>query len=46
MWKRLTEKYLCLHSWKSWASNTDYRSTITTEMVVCEKCGKIKRLEY
>ena len=50
---RLIEKALCLHHWSSHAKNL-YPSTAingnrmeqTVEVLICEKCGKIKQIMY
>lgn len=62
MLKRILEKYLCLHKWKShalkeyiWSEeeqslNPEVILTRncqkTTEILICEHCGAIKKLEY
>ena len=46
MWKRLIEKFLCLHDWKLWAKQQDYHTHINTEILICKHCGKVKILKY
>lgn len=53
MWKNIIDKLFCLHSWKSiakniypnnWANGNRYEQT--TEVFVCQKCGKFKQINY
>lgn len=52
--KKILEKLLCNHVWKNHAKTTSnllqgYRveGTIsTTEILICEKCGRIKKIVY
>ena len=46
MIKKFIEKYICLHKWDRHAMNTDYRINKTTEILICNKCGKIHKIEY
>jgi len=53
MWKSIIEKLFCTHSWKSHAKNiyrfdclNGNKSEQTTEVLICEKCGKIKQISY
>lgn len=50
---KMIEKLFCTHSWKSHAKNIyrfDYLNNNkyeqTTEILICEKCGKIKQINY
>lgn len=46
MWKRIIDKFFCLHDYKLWAKNTEYYSHVTTEILICKNCGKVKILKY
>jgi len=55
MLQRIIDKFLCLHLWKSHAKvQTSWIEDLkevqtnihTTEILICEYCGKIKKLEY
>ena len=53
MWKKITEKLFCTHKWISHAKNLYPNNTIngnrydqTVEILICEKCGKIKQIMY
>ncbi len=53
MWKTIINKLFCLHQWKSHAKSTyrfDYlngnKSEQITEIIICDKCGKIKQINY
>jgi len=46
MIKRIIDKFICLHKWNSHAVNADYRANRTTEVLICEHCGKINKIEY
>lgn len=45
--KTIINKLFCGHKWfthaKQYYSN---RATSNTEILICEKCGKIKQIEY
>lgn len=53
MWKKVVDKLFCTHKWSSHAKNL-YPSTAingnrmeqTVEVLICEKCGKIKQIMY
>ena len=53
MWKKIVDKLFCTHKWGSHAKNL-YPSTAingnrmeqTVEVLICEKCGKIKQINY
>ena len=53
MWKKIVDKLFCTHKWSSHAKNL-YPSTAingnrmeqTVEVLICEKCGKIKQIMY
>ncbi len=53
MWKTIIEKLFCTHSWKSHAKNlypsnsvNNNRFEQTTEVLICQKCGRIKQINY
>lgn len=46
MFKKISEKFLCLHKWKSHTKSTDFRSGISTEILICSVCGKITKITY
>ena len=53
MWKKIVDKLFCTHKWSSHSKNL-YPSTAingnrmeqTVEVLICEKCGKIKQIMY
>lgn len=53
MWKKIIDKLFCNHKWNSHAkncySNGEFnagRIESTSEILICEKCGKIKQINY
>lgn len=46
MIKRFIEKYMCMHKWINHAHTMDYRANSNTEVLICEKCGKIIKINY
>lgn len=49
MWKRIIDKFLCLHRWESWTKvqdYQDYRTSTYTDILICKECGKIKIIKY
>lgn len=46
MWKRIIDKFLCLHRWESWTKVQDYRASTYTDILICKECGKIKIIKY
>lgn len=46
MIKRFIEKYMCLHKWNRHAYTNDYRTNSTNEVLICENCGKITKINY
>lgn len=46
MIKRFIDKYMCLHTWTSHSLKNIFREDKTVEILICEKCGKIHKLEY
>lgn len=53
MWNKIISKLFCLHSWKPFAKSNyrfDYlngnKTEQTTEIIICDKCGKIKTINY
>ena len=53
MWKKIVDKLFCTHKWNSIAKNI-YPSVMlngnrveqTIEVLICDKCGKIKQINY
>jgi len=53
MWKLIIEKLFCTHNWKSHAKNlysnqlnNGGREEKTLEVLICQKCGRIKQIMY
>lgn len=53
MWKKILDKLFCTHKWNSHAKNlysnqlnNGGREEKTLEILICDKCGKIKQINY
>lgn len=53
MWKKIVDKLFCTHHWGSHAKNlystqlnNGGREEKTLEILICDKCGKIKQIMY
>lgn len=46
MWKLIITKLFCHHKWLTHNTKQNYRSDETTEVLICQECGKIKILRY
>lgn len=45
MWLIIIGKLFCMHEWKSHAKKENHY-TETTEVLICENCGKVKVIKY
>ena len=52
MWERISKKMFCFHEWKSHAKTEEHHSsslqqgTTVREVLICQKCGVIKQIQY
>lgn len=53
MWRKIVEKLFCTHKWESHAKNLysrelncGGREEKTLEILICQKCGRIKQIMY
>ena len=46
MWKLIITKLFCHHKWATHTKDVNFRTQDTTEILICQDCGKIKILKY